>query len=99
MRLSNGEAPSLIESICRAKGLDYRDLKDNPYKVNNNSITNLMILDEVDEIGRNIIRKFHSLDYKLESIKEIIEEYFHTKDNKKTEDIYKKKHLNLYQRL
>ncbi|MDU1349753.1 cobaltochelatase subunit CobN [uncultured Clostridium sp.] len=90
LRLSNGEAPSLIESICRAKGLDYRDLKDNPYKVNNNnSITNLMILDEVDEIGRNIIRKFHSLDYKLESIKEIIEEYFHTKDNKKTEDIYK----------
>lgn len=89
LRLSNGEAPSLIESICKANGLDYKDLKDNPYKVNKNNSTNLMMLDEIDEIGRNIIRKFHSLNYKAKFIEEIIKEYFKVEDNSRTDDIYK----------
>ncbi len=76
LKLSNGEISSLIEAVCTAKGFSYEELRDNPYNIKNGGITNLMVLDELEEISREIIKELHVNNYRLEAIEDIINKYF-----------------------
>lgn len=89
LRLSNGSVSSLIEGTVIAFGLNYEHLKDNPYEINDEGKTNLMVLNQMEEISREIIKKFHSVDYEIEAIDGILKEYFKKQDEDKLEELYK----------
>ncbi|NEU04605.1 cobaltochelatase subunit CobN [Clostridium senegalense] len=76
LRISNSNILSLIEGVCIACELDYEYLKDNPYDINNAGKTNLMLLDEMEEISRDIINKIHKSNYEIKTIEDILKKYF-----------------------
>ncbi|WP_040327274.1 cobaltochelatase subunit CobN [Clostridium ihumii] len=86
LNLPNGEVPSLIESVCIAKNINYNTLKDKPYEKNENDETNLMILDKLLDLSRRIIDDFHKENYSEDSITSIITKYF---DKEKASDLDK----------
>lgn len=87
LRLSNGSVYSLIEATCIAKGLDYKYLKDNPHERDKDGRTNFMLLDDMEELSREIIKKLHERDYKEEAIGGIINDYFKAEDD--TNELYR----------
>ncbi|NLI66433.1 MAG: cobaltochelatase subunit CobN [Tissierellia bacterium] len=72
LRIQNNEVPSLMESICHGHGLDYEYLKDNPYDVDSQGRTNIMILDELDELSRDIISEFGKREYDENKIEDVL---------------------------
>ena len=79
LRLKNGDTPSLMEAICNGYELEYGYLKDHPYELDETGKTNIMVLDELDELSRKVIKEFGKSGYDIEKIDcvlhEIIPEY------------------------
>lgn len=73
VRLKNDEVPALEEALALAKGYDYENLLDNPNKLFENGKTALMLLDDLRDIGKNLLEELEINDYKEENILEIIE--------------------------
>ncbi|KAJ52355.1 cobaltochelatase CobN [Clostridium tetanomorphum] len=88
LRLSNGNVCSLINGVCTAYGLDYEHLKNHPYETNNEGVTNLMLLDKMEEVSREIIKKLHNSDYTVEAIENILVEYFKKQPVEKVRKLY-----------
>ncbi|UNC93063.1 cobaltochelatase subunit CobN [Candidatus Contubernalis alkaliaceticus] len=76
VRLQNGEVPSLPESICRAKGLDYEKLKSDPTCTWEAGNTSLMILEEIQRQGTELMDELETRDYREHKITEVIEKVF-----------------------
>ncbi|MEW9094318.1 MAG: cobaltochelatase subunit CobN [Clostridiaceae bacterium] len=87
LKLSNGEVPSIMEGLCKAYNMNYKYMKNNLYKLDKDGDTNLMVLNTIEDIGRTIISKLHSLDYKEEAIEIILNEYFVGESRDKTKDL------------
>jgi cobaltochelatase CobN len=68
LRLKNGEIPSLMEAICQGYGFDHDYLLDNPFEISNDGKTNIMILDELDELSREVIGEFGKEKYCIDKI-------------------------------
>ncbi|MEG2288683.1 MAG: cobaltochelatase subunit CobN [Clostridium sp.] len=89
LRLGNGDVLSLIEVICNANGFSYERLRDEPYKTDNSGITNLMILDKMEEDGRGVIKELHMKNYDIGEIGNIISNHFANLDERKYEELEK----------
>ncbi|MBU5485936.1 cobaltochelatase subunit CobN [Clostridium sp. MSJ-11] len=89
LKLSNGEVPSIMEGLCKAYNMNYKYMKNNPYERDKDGDTNLMVLNTIEDIGRTIISKLHSLDYREEAIEIILNEYFVGESRDKIEDLVK----------
>ncbi|MBC3887892.1 cobaltochelatase subunit CobN [Acetobacterium paludosum] len=63
MRLPNARVPSLTQATCRARGYDYKRLKDEPQAVDDQGMTNLMKFNEVEEISRELVKVFFKRAY------------------------------------
>ena len=72
LRLKNGEIPSLMEAICQGYGFDHDYLLDNPFEISNDGKTNIMILDELDELSREVIGEFGKEKYCIDKIDYIL---------------------------
>jgi cobaltochelatase CobN len=62
-RLSNGNVPSLRQSLAEMKGYDYEDLLANRGKLNSDGKTNSQIIDELNQISLELVEKFHELSF------------------------------------
>jgi cobaltochelatase CobN len=73
-RLSNGDVPSLRQSLAEMKGYDYDDLLANRGKLQPNSKTNGQIIDELNELALYLVDRLHSEGFREESINAITHE-------------------------
>ncbi len=89
LRVSNGNIPSLMQSTCKALGYDYERLKDMPYEIDSNGRTNLMIIDEIEKISRQIIKKFIDIGFNEDKIEKLLGEYCEEQDKEAICDLRK----------
>ncbi|MGD6932696.1 MAG: cobaltochelatase subunit CobN [Candidatus Bathyarchaeia archaeon] len=73
-RLSNGDVPSLRESLAQFKGLDYEDLLAHRGKLGSDGKTNGDRLKELYAISLELIQKLHAHDFKEQAITKILTE-------------------------
>ncbi|GAA0783668.1 cobaltochelatase subunit CobN [Hathewaya limosa] len=85
--LPNGDIKSLLESICTFKGKDYKTLKDNPYDVNENGETNLMILDYMENISTDLIHQFYECNFNKKKIKQLLNDDFNGENTENLENV------------
>ncbi len=67
-RLSNGDVPSLRQSLAEMKGYDYEDLLANRGKLQPNGKSNGQIIDELNGISLQLVERLHSQEFREESI-------------------------------
>ena len=67
-RLSNGDVPSLRQSIAEMKGYDYDDLVTNRGKLNPDGKTNGDLIRELNNLSLELVKRFHSEGFKEQSI-------------------------------
>lgn len=72
LRVKNGDIPSLREGIAEAMGYDLKHLLDYPTELLSIGKTNAMILEEIDEIGREIFVSLQTEGYREEVIEHIL---------------------------
>ncbi|MDI3536403.1 MAG: cobaltochelatase CobN [Eubacteriaceae bacterium] len=72
-RLPNGKVPSLTMATCDLMGLNYKELKDNPDKVDDKGVTNLMKWNHVESLSRRLIHDFYDLDWHWQKTQAILE--------------------------
>lgn len=75
LRLPNGDALSLKEALCIAKGMDFKKLIDDPRLILDSGENSLEILDKLEEEIAFIVKEFSEVDFKEEFIEEIIKDY------------------------
>ena len=73
-RLSNGEVPSLRQSLAEMKGYDYDDLLANRGKLQPNGKSNGQIIEELNEVSLQLVERLHSEEFREESIDTITDE-------------------------
>lgn len=71
-RLSNGDVPSLRQSIAEMKGYDYEDLIANRGKLNPDGRTNGDIINELNSLMLELVKRFDSEGFGEQSIDTII---------------------------
>jgi cobaltochelatase CobN len=71
-RLSNGDVPSLRESIAELKGYNYEDLLAHRGKLCSDGKTNGDRLKELYTVSLELIQKLHSQDFNEQSISKIL---------------------------
>jgi cobaltochelatase CobN len=70
-RLSNGDVPSLRQSLAELKGYDFEDLLAHRGKLCADGKTNGGYLKEIGALSLELIQKFHAVDFKEEKIPEV----------------------------
>ncbi|MGD6850956.1 MAG: cobaltochelatase subunit CobN [Candidatus Bathyarchaeia archaeon] len=70
-RLSNGDVPSLRQSLAEFKGYDFEDLLAHRGKLGADGRTNGDRLNEIGAISLELIQKFHAENFKQEKISEV----------------------------
>ena len=93
LRLPNGNIPSIMDAICYGYNLDYEYLKDNPLELKDSHKTNIMILDELDELSREIIKEFGSNNYDVDKLEDVLKMMVPNYNNK---DFYKLKDVLVF---
>jgi cobaltochelatase CobN len=73
-RLSNGAVPSLRQSIAELNGYDYEDLLANRGKLNADGKTNGDIINELNSLSVELVRRFHESGFKEQNLDSIIAE-------------------------
>jgi cobaltochelatase CobN len=73
-RLSNGDVPSLRQSLAEMKGYDYDDLLSNRGKLQPNSKSNGQIIEELHGLSLQLVERLHAEGFKEESIYTITDE-------------------------
>lgn len=89
LRLRNGDIPSLLEAICHGYELDYEYLRSNPYDLDKEGKTNVMLLDELDELSRRIIKIFGENHYDINKIDNVLQETISEFDGNNFSDLKK----------
>ena len=64
-RLRNGEEPSLVESIAKALGIDYRQLKEHPSEMYPDGRFNGEVIDDIEDRTVSLISSMAELDFDL----------------------------------
>jgi cobaltochelatase CobN len=72
-RLSNGNAPSLRQSLAELKGYSYDDLLANRGLLRSDGRTNGDVLNELNSLALELIKKFHAADFKVDYVDELIQ--------------------------
>jgi len=73
-RLSNGDIPSLRESISLMKGYDYEGLLKNRGRLNPDGRTNGQLIDELNVLCLKLVKKFQEEGFQEENIDTVMEE-------------------------
>lgn len=73
-RLSNGDVPSLRQSLAEMKGYDYDDLLANRGKLQPGGKTNGQIIEELHELSLQLVQRLHSEGFREESVDTIAAE-------------------------
>lgn len=73
-KLSNGSVPSLRQSIAELRGFDYDKLIENRGLLRVDGKTNGEVLDELNSLSLEIIKRFHTAEFKQETIPAILDE-------------------------
>jgi cobaltochelatase CobN len=73
-KLSNGNVPSLRQSIAELKGYDYDALLENRGLLRADGITNGEVLDELNSLSLELIKRFHAADFKQQAIDALLQE-------------------------
>ncbi|MEM2081317.1 MAG: cobaltochelatase subunit CobN [Candidatus Bathyarchaeia archaeon] len=81
-RLNNGNVPSLRESLAELKGYDYEALLANRGALRPDNRTNGDVLDELNTLALELIKRFHAVGFKAEKIDELLHEMFGKTDAK-----------------
>jgi cobaltochelatase CobN len=71
-RLSNGNIPSLRQSIAELKGYDYETLLLNRGLLRPDGRTNSDVINELNGLALELIKRFHSADFNAEYIDELM---------------------------
>ncbi|MCP8306506.1 MAG: cobaltochelatase subunit CobN [archaeon] len=71
-RLSNGDVPSLRQSIAEMKGYNYDDLIANRGKLNPDGKTNGDLITELNNLSLELVERFHSKGFKEQSIDAVL---------------------------
>jgi cobaltochelatase CobN len=70
-RLSNGDVPSLRQSLAELKGYNFEDLLAHRGKLGADGRTNGDHLKEIGSLSLELVQKFHATDFKEEKISEV----------------------------
>lgn len=70
-RLSNGDVPSLRQSLAELKGYDFEDLLAHRGKLGLDGKTNGDRLNEIGALSFKLIQKFHAADFNQQKISEV----------------------------
>ncbi|MDI9644156.1 MAG: cobaltochelatase subunit CobN [Candidatus Verstraetearchaeota archaeon] len=73
-RLNNGDIPSLRESLAELKGYDYEDLLANRGKLRQDGRTNGDVINELNGIGLELIRRFHAAGFRVDYVDTLMHE-------------------------
>ncbi|MCL0074466.1 cobaltochelatase subunit CobN, partial [Dehalococcoidia bacterium] len=73
-RLSNGDVPSLRETLAEMKGYDYDDLVANRGKLHPNGKSNGHIIEDMHELSLQLVERLHDHEFQAESIDAITRE-------------------------
>jgi cobaltochelatase CobN len=73
-RLSNGAVPSLRQSLAELKGYDYDALLANRGALRPDNRTNGDVINELNSLALELMKRFHAVDFKEEKIAELIRE-------------------------
>lgn len=93
LRLPNGKVPSLIQGTCKACGYDYEHIKDVPHETDDSGRTNFMIINEMENTSRKIMKEFVNYGFDEGKIEELLGEYFKDCDKKTIDDIEETLHF------
>jgi cobaltochelatase CobN len=85
-RLSNGDVPSLRESLAQFKGYDYEDLLAHRGKLVSDGKTNGDLLKELYTVSLDLIQKLHAQNFSEQAIPKILLEVI-GKDNPKVHSV------------
>lgn len=72
VRVKNGEIPSLRESICEMRDQNLDHLIEHPEECDENGVTNAMLLEQADEIGRKLFTLWEEQGYALDALKDLV---------------------------
>ncbi|MEM0488949.1 MAG: cobaltochelatase subunit CobN [Candidatus Bathyarchaeia archaeon] len=75
-RLNNGDVPSLRQSIAELMGYDYDSLLANRGALRHDNKTNGDIIEELNQLALELIKRFHALGFKAENIDSLLYEMF-----------------------
>ena len=73
-RLSNGDVPSLRQSLAEMKGYDYEDLLANRGRLQADGKSNGQIIEELSELSLYLVERLHGEGFREESIDAITHE-------------------------
>ena len=73
-RLSNGDVPSLRQTLAEMKGYDYDDLVANRGKLHPSGKSNGHIIEDMHELSLQLVEKLHDHEFQAESIDAITRE-------------------------
>lgn len=74
VRVANGEVPSLREGLAQAAGVSLDELLNAPEALKADGRTNAMILEELDQTGRDLFELWRQEGFSVRSIDRVIEE-------------------------
>lgn len=80
LRVKNGEIPSLRDGLARASGNSLKELLDFPANLLPCGKTNAMVLEELDETGRQIFIRWQEEGYTKEAADRLLAEAFPDKN-------------------
>jgi cobaltochelatase CobN len=72
-RLSNGNTPSLRQSLAELKGYDYDSLLENRGLLRSEGRTNGDVLNELNGLALELIKQFHAVEFKTEYIEKLMQ--------------------------
>lgn len=73
VRVKNGNTPSLRQGICPMMHLNADQLIDAPHQVNDCGVTNAMLLEQADEMGRTLFENWEKSNYSPEAIEPLVD--------------------------
>ncbi len=73
-RLSNGEVPSLRQSLAEMQGYDYEQLLANRGKLNPKGKTNGQILEEIHRLSLDLMARFEEVSFDAQLVNSVCEE-------------------------
>lgn len=74
LRLPNGKVPSLIEATAVLCGYDFGYIIDHPHELDSRGQTNLMIVNELEELSREMVSKYIQSNGNQTVVIELIDE-------------------------
>jgi len=75
-RIDNGSVPSLRQSLAELKGYNYEALLANRGALRQDNRTNGDVLNELNQIELELIKRFHAVSFKEENIDSLLYELF-----------------------